>query len=154
MCEIPTSVDDAEKVVRIVGRSYLNKSQTKLKPRIFRSQPGTDEVSVIRHTYRDANFCKAKARERAAAPEFEYVGLAVLAVRQIRMTGSTVHDSREVYCGHAHISHGIPAATPNEPLSPSQNLALDQRVEALCSIARYYPDPDLNAEVWTGTQQL
>ena len=65
MCDIPIEVVGAEKIVRIVTVSHVNPSRTKLKPRAFRSRPGYDEVSVIRHTHRDAHFCKAKALELA-----------------------------------------------------------------------------------------
>src|SRR5713226_4075813 len=154
MCDIPIEVDSAEKVVRIVTVSHVNESKTKLRPRAFRSKPGCDEVSVIRHTYRDANFCKSKALELTAATGIEYVGLAVLVVQKIRTAGSQVYASRDEYCGHAHISHGIMPGTPNEPLSPTDNLALDKRVNALVGIAHYHRDPEPEAASWTGPQQL
>jgi hypothetical protein len=152
MCDIPIEVVDAEKVVRIVTVSHVNDSKTKLKPRAFRSRPGCDEVSVIRHTYKDAAFCKTKAQELTAKSGIEYVGLAVLIVQRIRAAGSEVHDSREEFCGHAHISHGIMPGTPNEPLSPVDNLTLDKRVEVLCSIARFHKDPEPQAVGWTGPE--
>ena len=152
MCEIPVEIADAEKIVRIVTVSHVNDSRTRLKPRAFRSRPGFDEVSVIRYTYRDAHFCKTKAHELSATTGIEYVGLAVLVVQQVRAAGSDVRDSREEFCGHAHISHGIMPSTPNEPLSPQDNLKLDQRVEALCSAAKYQRDPQPEAENWAGEE--
>ena len=152
MCDIPIEVAGTEKIVRIVTVSHVNDSRTKLKPRAFRSRPGYDEVSVIRHTYKDANFCKAKAQELTATSGIEYVGLAVLVVQRVRAAGSEVHDSREEFCGHAHISHGIMPGTPNEPLSPEDNLTLDKRVEALCSAAKYQRDPQPEAENWAGEE--
>jgi hypothetical protein len=152
MCDIPIEVAGTEKIVRIVTVSHLNDSKTKLKPRAFRSRPGCDEVSVIRNTYKDATFCKTKAQELAAKSGIEYVGLAVLVVQGVRAAGSEVHDSREEFCGHAHISHGIMPGTPNEPLPPVDNLTLDKRVEVLCSIARYLRDPEPQAGEWTGPE--
>jgi hypothetical protein len=152
MCDIPIEVAGTEKIVRIVTVSHVNDSKTKLKPRAFRSRPGYDEVSVIRHTYKDANFCKAKAQGLTATSGIEYVGLAVLVVQRVRAAGSEVHDSREEFCGHAHISHGIMPGTPNEPLSPEDNLTLDKRVEVLCSIAQYHKDPEPQAGQWTGPE--
>jgi hypothetical protein len=146
MCDIPVPVHDGEKIVRTIMLGSVNKSKTALKPRAFRSAPGTDEVSVIRHTYKGSDFCKAKGRERGA----DYVGLAVLLAGQIRQANSEVIDSRGEYCGHAHISHGVVAPPPNEPLSPQDNLVLDKKVEALRSAALYHPDPDPNADGWTG----
>src|SRR5260370_30511580 len=148
MCDIPIEVAGAEKILGIVTVSHVNRSRTKLKPRAFRSRPGYDEVSVIRHTYRDAHFCKAKALELAASSGIEYVGLAVLLVQRVRAVGSEVHDSRQEFCGHAHISHGIMPGTPDEPLSPEDNLTLDKRVEVLCSIAQYHRDPEPQAQHW------
>jgi len=101
---------------------------------------------VIRHDYKGADFCKDHGRSRGA----DYVGLAVLLATQIRKVGSDVFDSRDEFCGHAHIAHGIVAATPNEPLSPLDNLKLDKKVEALGALASYYPDPDPTGEGWTG----
>jgi len=135
MCEIPVLIDPDERIVRAIVSGCLNKSKTGIKPRAFRAEPGTDEVSVIRHTYMGSDFCKAKGRERAG-----YVGLAVLHAKEIRQADSEVFDSRDEFCGHAHISHGILAATPNEPLPPQDNLVLDKKLEALRSAAVYHPD--------------
>lgn len=150
MCDIPIEVSGTEKIVRIVTVSHVNDSRTKLKPRAFRSQPGRDEVSVIRHTYTGTDFCKTKAKELSANTGVEYVGLAVLVVQQVRSAGSDVFDSREEFCGHAHISHGIMPGTPNEPLSPADNLKLDRRVEMLSSMAQFHRDPEPNTDYWTG----
>jgi hypothetical protein len=146
MCDIPIPVADDEKIVRVIMAGYVNKSNTAIKPRAFRSRPGTDEVSVIRHTYKGSDFCKASGRARSN----EYVGLAVLLASRIRQAGSEITDSREDFCGHAHISHGIVAPPPNEPLPPQDNLALDRKVEALSLAALYHPDPAPDAAGWTG----
>jgi len=151
MCQIPVDISDDEKIVRAIMCPYhLNKDRAKLIPRAFRSRPGSDEVSVIRHTHTSSDFCKRKARETASRSGREYAGLAVLSARQIRKAGSEVHDSRDEYCGHAHISHGIIAPPPNEPLPPRDNMELDRKVKELRNAAVYYPDPEPHAETWTG----
>jgi hypothetical protein len=141
----PVPIDGEEKIVRAITSGSVNKTNTAIRPRAFRSRPGADEVSVIRQTFTGSDFCKAKGRERA-----DYVGLAVLHAGQIRKAGSEVIDSRDEYCGHAHISHGIVAPPPHEPLSPQDNLALDKKLDALRSAARYHPDPDPGSEGWNG----
>ena len=146
MCEIPIPIADSEKIVRAIVQGCVNKANTALKPRAFRSRPGADEVSVVRHDYKGSDFCKNNGRTGRS----DYVGLAVLLADQIRKAGSEVIDSREEFCGHAHIAHGIIAPPPHEPLSAQENLALDKKVAALQSAARYHPDPDVSAEGWTG----
>jgi hypothetical protein len=152
MCEIPVAIADGEKIVRaIIHPFHVDRKKQRLKKDAFKSRSGTDEVSVIRGTYKDADFCKAKGREvGVASARGEYVGLAVLLARQIRDANSEVRDSRNVYCGHAHISHGIVAPPPNEPLPPDQRLALDKKLETLRNAAAFHADPDPERDGWSG----
>lgn len=152
MCEIPIDVASEEKIVRAIMDGHLNKDRTKLKPRAFRSRAGADEVSVVRHMYKGSDFCKIKGREIATASRNEYCGLAVLLASQIRDVGSQVHDSRDEFCGHAHISHGIVVPPENEPLSPHQNMELDKKLEALRDCAIYHRDPNPAGDAWTGPE--
>lgn len=153
MCDIPVDVADNEKIVRaVIYPFHFDRRKNRLKKDLFKSKPGKDEVSVIRGTYKDASFCKAKGREVAAASDIgKCVGLAVLLAYQIRKTRSEVHDSRNEYCGHAHISHGVVAAPPNEPLPPDQQLALDEKLDSLIRDAVFRVDPDQQAAGWTGS---
>jgi hypothetical protein len=151
MCDIPIEVDDGEKIVRAMMASHVNHAKTKLKPRAFRSRPRCDEVSVIRRTYTGSDFCKAKGRAIASASGMEYVGLVVLLASQIRQAGSEITDSRDEFCGHAHISHGI-VVPLNEPLPPQENLELDKKLTALLASALYYRDPNPEANSWTGPE--
>jgi hypothetical protein len=153
MCDIPIEIADEEKIVRAVISPYhVNASKTKLRTSVFRSRPGADEVSVIRQEFKGSDFCKAKGCEIAAKARAECIGLAVLRSRQIRHVGSEVHDSREEYCGHAHISHGIVQPPPNEPLPVKQLQELDRKLEALRDSALYYRDPSPQANSWTGPE--
>jgi len=153
MCEIPIEVADQEKIVRAIMSGHLNKDGTRLKPRAFQSRRGADEVSVIRHTYRGSDFCKAKGREVAVQSSVhQYTGLAVLTAGQVKHAGSQVHDSREEYCGHAHISHGIIQPPPNEPLPARAAMELDKKLAKLRDSAVYYPDPSPDVDGWSGPE--
>src|SRR5258708_29309021 len=113
MCDIPIEVAGSEKIVRIVTVSHVNDSRTRLKPRAFRSRPGCDEVSVIRHTYKDATFCKTKARELVADSGIEYVGLAVLTVQRVRAAGfSGPHSPEKIFGDTPHIPRPLPGTPP------------------------------------------
>ena len=94
MCNLPIEIADSEKVVRAIMSPYHFNNNGHLRPAAFRSEPGTDNVSVIRQTYMGSDFCKAKAKEIAAAsPGKTYMGLAVLIASQIRDVGAKVIDS-------------------------------------------------------------
>lgn len=151
MCDIPVDVADGEKIVRaVIYPFHFDRKKNRLKKEAFESRQGVDEVSVIRGSYKDASFCKGKGREVAAnSTKGEYVGLAVLLASQIRKTKSEVHDSRKYYCGHAHISHGV-IKRPHEPLPPDQQLALDEKLQALRDEAVFHPDPSPETEGWSG----
>jgi hypothetical protein len=148
-CTLPLEISDDEKIVRAIKcPSHIRPGKTTLKPAAFRSKPGFDEVSVIRHTHVGSNFCKKKAKETIDSTN-SYNGLAVIMAREIRATTSTVHDSRDEFCGHAHISHGI-ILPRDEPPESALNHMLTERCRALCKAAAYYPDPRPDAEKWTG----
>lgn len=152
MCGIPIEIADEEKIVRaIMCPCHIKKGKNTLKPAAFRSRAGTDEVSVVRQTHMGSDFCKAKAQEIAGGGHGnEYAGLAVLFAAQIRKTSSTVHDSREEYCGHAHVSHGI-ILLPGEPLESTKNIVITERCRALANAARYHPDPAPTGHGWSGS---
>ena len=148
MCQIPIEIDGAETIVRAIkSPSHVDKNHN-LKAAAFRSRPGTDDVSVIRHTYMGSDFCKAKGKS-TASPASVYFGLASIKADAIRSTGSTVEDSRQEFFGHAHISHGL-ILPPNEPLNSGDSLVLQERCKALRSKATLHRDPDPNLEHWTG----
>ena len=143
---LSVEIAPAEKIVRAVKTPFHVK-KARLKPALFRSTPGTDEVSVMRHDFMGTDRCRAKAKEIAADT---YVGLAVLTVEEVAACGSTVVDSRDDnFLGHAHISHGW-IEQPDEPADAQTLLQRDERRRALAEKARYYPDPDVSAPDWTG----
>lgn len=150
MCDIPVEIDGAEKIVRAIKTPFhlkKNKS-TKLARAAFRPPPGTDEVSVMRHGYMGTNACRAKAKEIGQAA---YVGMAALLAHGVRNAGAAVVDSRQEFCGHADIRHGI-VIERDEPPSAEKSLALDQRIDGILRVTTYYPDPDSAAGVWTGVE--
>lgn len=147
MCEIPIPVDDGERVVRAVFSNHLDKKN--LRKDIFNDR--RDQVSVMRHSYLGTDECKKRALEvKPGDPNIKYKGLAVIKVGAVREVNSDVNDSRVVYCGHAHISHGIAVLPADDPLAAQQKFALDERLRALKSLARYIPDPDPTTDTWTG----
>ena len=146
MCPIPIDIEDRESIVRaVMSPSHVDeKRPSKLKPAAFRSRAGTDDVSVIRHTYMGSNFCKKHGKARSG-----YVGLAAITAGSIRSTSSTIHDSRIQFLGHAHISHGL-ILPPNEPPGSADNMIITERCRALCALATFYRDPEREHETWTG----
>jgi hypothetical protein len=153
MCDIPVAVSNEETVVRALRDCHVTKGRAKrLKENVFRGLPGTDEVSVMRHTFVGSDFCKNKAKEIAGPdPNNPYVGFAAITVKAVRSVGSEVTDSREEFCGHAHISHGI-IVPAEEPPDPVFSLLLGIRVRKLIDKARLVLDPEPNANTWTGEQ--
>ena len=151
MCHLPIEIDDDEKIVRaILCPAHVKPGSKDIRHQAFRSRPGTDEVSVIRHSYMGSDFCKRKGKEiEAGWPKNAFVGLAVTLASAIRNSGSSVHDSREEYFGHAHISHGfiLPA---NEPPPPELNLKLTDRCKTILSSVTYHADPNPSSAGWTG----
>lgn len=146
MCDIPVAVANEETVVRALRECHVRKG--KLRDNVFRTVPGIDEVSVMRHTYMKSDSCKAKAKQIASSDiNNPYVGVAAITVKSVRTVGSEVTDSREEFCGHAHISHGI-AVLPDEPLDP----ALSLRIRELNGRAKLLIDPSPDAESWTGEE--
>jgi hypothetical protein len=146
MCDIPVVVANEETIVRALRECHVRKG--KLRDNVFRSAVGIDEVSVMRHTYMQSDSCKTKAKEIASGdPNNPYVGFAAITVESVRSLASEVTDSREEFCGHAHISHGmvVPADEPPDP-------ALSLRIRALNGKARLLLDPTPDTETWTGEQ--
>jgi hypothetical protein len=147
MCNIPVPIEGEEGIVRAINNFHVS-DKGRLKTSAFRPKPGTDDLSVMRHTYLGSDACKTKAKEIVQNnPKVQYKGLAIIFAERVRTAGSDVIDSREGnYCGHAHISHGIIVPPPNEPANP----LLVTRLLALRDSARYCQDPDPLRDTWCG----
>jgi len=145
---IPLEITGPEKIVRIIFSPSHVKPNGTLKPAAYRSKSGTDEVSVVRHDYVGADFCKRKGKEMHR-PQAQYMGLAVTLAADIRRAGSAVHDSREVYLGHAPILHGM-ILEPGEPADSQSSLLITERCREIIRLTKYFPDPYLNSESWAG----
>jgi len=64
MCHLPTEVGDDENIVRaILSPAHVKAGSNNIRHQAFRSRAGTDEVSVIRHSYMGSDFCKQKGKE-------------------------------------------------------------------------------------------
>ena len=151
MCNLPIPIDNDERIVRVI-LCPVHLKRGKLKAAAFRSRVGTDDLSTIRHSFKGSNFCKHQGvRLGAASGTQQYVGLAVILAESIRAAGSQVADSREVYCGHAHISHGI-VLPANDPPSAEDALRLTERCKALIEHTNFFPDQSIDAASWTGPE--
>lgn len=149
MCDLPIEIPNYEIIVRaVMCPSHVKPNRLALKPAAFKSKPGTDDVSVIRHTHMGSDFCKQKAKQ-IANEKAEYAGLAWISAKDIREATSQVTDSRSEYCGHAHIEHGLifPAGEPPEGATFD---AITERCKELVKRAKYLPDPQPAEECWTG----
>ncbi len=150
MCEIPIPVDSGENIVRAVWSQHLDGNS--LKKNFFKAE-GT---SVMRHTYMGTEACRTRGRAILPGnPSLRYKGLAIIRVGVFRAVGSDVIDSREQFCGHAHVTHGpaIPQQVePGEPLfdDPSLLMNLDERLRELKTATRVFLDPDPANDNWTG----
>jgi hypothetical protein len=145
MCDIPVPITNEETLVRALRECHVRKG--KLRDNVFRPPPGIDEVSVMRHTHMASNPCKQKAKEIAGGDQNNpYVGLAAITAESIRSEHSEVTDSREEFCGHAHISHGIAAPVADEPIDP----VLMSRLQELRKKAKLLLDPQPENDEWTG----
>src|SRR5579859_2082442 len=144
MCDIPVAVANEETIVRALRECHVRRG--KLRDNVFRSLPGIDEVSVMRHTHMKSDACKMKAKEIVGGDVHNpYVGFAAVSVASVRNLESEVTDSREEFCGHAHISHGV-VVPEGEPLNPELSL----RIRALNEKARLLLDPTPENPTWTG----
>lgn len=152
MCQLPIDICDTENIVRVIlcpAHVKVKGDSKTLKPAAFRSRANIDEVSIIRQTYMSCDFCKQKGLSIQKPPMASYDGLAVIKAMAVRESGSSVQDSREEYCGHAHISHGV-VLEANELLLSQQNLLVTERCRTLLRSTKYYPDPNPLAPTWTG----
>lgn len=146
-CDLPIEITGEEKIVRLI-RTPSHIKKDKLAPTAFRSKAGTDDVSVIRQSYMGTDFCKSKGKEIMGD---NYIGLAALLARDIRNTGSTIQDSRDEFCGHAHISHGV-ILPRDEPPNSEMNLFITERCRELVKVTSLYIDPNPLAAKWTGPE--
>jgi hypothetical protein len=147
MCDIPLDVDKDEKIVRAVFSQHLERKN--LRRNLFDDRE--DRASVMRHSHLGSDECKRLALEiRPGNPELAYKGFAVIHAQAIRTAGAEVSDSRDVYCGHAHVSTNIEIPPADDPLYSAQKFERDERLRQLKSLARYVPDPNPALMTWTG----
>jgi|SRR5208283_906969 len=148
-CNIPVPVASEENVVRAVWSQHLDGKS--LKKSFFK----TERASVMRHTYMGTEACRVQAKAIVPGnPSLRYKGLAITRVEKFRAVGSDIVDSREIYCGHAHVEHGQIAyeqAEPGEPRTgPEALMMLDERLRKLKEATRWFPDLDPASEHWSG----
>jgi hypothetical protein len=126
------------------------KSNGKLKPEAYDPSPNTDEVSILRALWIGPDLTK-KRSQALQTKEKVYKGLAVLEVGTVRTCGADVVDSRELFCGHGDIRHGIRLkCSQSDPPSPELVHQLHVRNKELAKLSRYIEDPDPSNHHWTG----
>jgi len=146
-CEIPVVIADEEKIVRAVFNNHLERNRLRSN---FFDHP-QDQASVMRHSHMGTRECKRRARNiKPGNPNLKYRGMAVIQARAIRDAEGEVVDSREVYCGHAHVSVDVEMPPPGDPLESERKFQRDQRLRSLARSARYIADPDPDDAEWTG----
>ena len=147
MCDIPIQVDDTENVVRAIFSHHLDKKDRLTR---YAFKEPNDDLSVMRHTHMDSDQCKKRALEiRPGNPKITYKGLAVIGVKEVRSVRSEVTDTREGnYCGHARLSNGLLIPPPDDPLAAEKTLELNERLDALRHLARYYADLHPTSQGW------
>jgi hypothetical protein len=149
MCDIPVAIDNTEIIVRAVFSNHLKKNKTTLDWKVF--DDPQDRASVMRHTHLGSDECKRRAlRIKQRNAGLKYKGFAVIQAQGIRSTGAEVYDSREAGCGHAHVSTNIAVPPEGDPLHAKTKYDRDQRLRALQEKARFLPDPDPTADMWSG----
>lgn len=154
MCTLPREINDTECIVRLIfAPPHIDRM--KLKPAAFRPRRGETAISVVRHDFPEtgSDFCKDKGLAIQGQGKVVFVGLAVISAQEIQTTGQTVHDSREVYCGHADLAFPeelFSSGSDCEPLPAEANEALRTRLRALLAHARFYQDPNPTSMGWQG----
>lgn len=150
MSSPPQEVEDGETIVRCICSPYHLDKRGALHWKAFQPRSGSAKVSVIRHGVVGSNFCKERGKELSdPSADKVYSGLAAILALSIRSAGAEVEDAPQDFPGHAHIDHQI-EVEPYRPLAPHVLEVLRDRCKALKSIARYYSDPDPDAQGWTG----
>ncbi|MEX2593719.1 MAG: hypothetical protein WD426_13175 [Anditalea sp.] len=152
---LPEHVSDDEKIVRsIFSPLNINLKTNKLKSNAFKSPAGKDEVSVIRYSFNDSNFCKSFSRKiQDELNNKIYCGLAVLNAFEIRNLNaniiySPIKSPIEFYNPyHGDIKIGY-APIKGEPL-PAE---FQHKVQKLANSARVYIDPDPFSKEWQGEE--
>ena len=140
---LPLIVTDEERLARAIFHPFHLTDAGKLKPAAFKAPSGRRDVSVNRLVAMDPDNCKARAR--AIANPGTFWGFAVIAALTVRQSGSDVVDSRELYLGHADITHAM-VLQKNEPPPPEFNARLKQ----MATGARYFADPAPETDLWSG----
>lgn len=154
---IPTIIDDKEKIVRsIFSPVNVNIKTNKLRPNSFRSPAGIDEVSVNRLDFSNANFCKNISKEiENPSNKRTYFGLAVLIAKEIRdlkanvVYSPIIEPEADINPYHSDIKVGY--IKPKGQEAPAE---INYIIQNLTNKARFYVDPDPTSNEWEGSELL
>jgi len=118
---------------------YIDEKKKRIKAQAFDPYPGTDEVSVMRHSFLGIRRCKEKALEMENRNKI-FRGFAILQVEEVRRCKCQVVDSREQFLGHADIRTGLRSPAKGEPRDPQILSQCKEIGRNLVSIASYVED--------------
>src|SRR5208282_3920736 len=132
----PFTVAHRERIVRAIFSPYhIDKKKKRLRPAAFRPPSGDRQLSVMRRDYMGVHACHNRAKS-LTSPKTVYEGVAIILASSIRSFGPEIHDCREDFLGHAHISYDF-TIVANEPLPPEELLLFNSQIECLLSASKY-----------------
>lgn len=148
MIDLPVEVALEEIIVRGVCHPYHVKND-KLHWNAFWPPPERDDVSVLRHDYVGADFCKTHAKSLANEQQGKiYKGLSFFNRAAVQYAGADIVDSRSEFLGHADIKHTQKAPPKGHPRDSAELMALVDVCKAIVKKAIYLPDPNPADDKW------
>lgn len=137
-------IGDEEPLIRVIFSPVFLKNG-ELRRSAFTPRSGTNQISVTRLHHSTPHMCK-RQRNYIHIHD-DYTGLAsIYAVKVRECNGSdAVAAPTKQNSAHAHIELAEKKIY-GEPMSPRMLEAADM----LCERARFFPDPDINSDEWTG----
>ncbi len=149
--QIPDTIQNSEKLVRIIFSPYHVRSNRKtgeirgIKNSAFYSIPEMDEVSVTRIDYSSLDFCKTQAKRMENTIK-EYQGFAIVKYSDVINSGAFVKVTKiPNNLAHADIYYKR-LKQRGEPY-PAETLLV---IEEIVSKSIFIQDPSPDEEGWQG----
>tara|TARA_R110001592_G_scaffold205863_2_gene456458 strand:- start:1849 stop:2370 length:522 start_codon:yes stop_codon:yes gene_type:complete len=144
----PELISDSEKITRVLlYPQHIHKNKGTLMKSAFRPPAGLDEISVLRHDYSGADFCKEWGR-KIESPENgrNYFGVACLRAEEIREVKADVfYSPQDDNPYHGDIKIGY---VPEQGKSLPAEIQL--KIDTLAKKARLYKDSSPTIGGWSG----
>lgn len=173
--EVPLEVLDEEYLLRIVYHPFhYSESKDCLKPEVFMPTPvERDEVSILRFSYCDLDFCKSFAITKSNK---KFIGLTYLKcseVREIRFDSfyggnpiatplddnlnkrvdSPIYADDKGVPSHGDIKYNFDISDAHKPIKQELSRHIFKPLVNLC-ISRFYKDNNLDSNDWCGEKIL